>query len=999
MDSDRGLPPLPGEGAPSGTDLSADRLATPPDGLQRVAVALGELLGQEWAEIAGAVDRWAAQVSAQTRALEATLSVAPASPQPSATPPVRTAPAAAPPPAPHPASPAPALSCEVIATFDLAASWTGWSFHQSVRMRPEGRVELAQDRSTPGVVSDPIALPAGGLYRLSVDLHAPASDAATRLHLRALDAGADGRAGEALGPDMPLAAASECFIFVPHRIARLRIFIVAFNPAVGFSFQLRRVTLEHVDAESCHRRRRHAAAAPVIASMASVPSRVRMLRDTVESLLAQCDVVRVFLNGYPDVPEFLRHPRVEVRRSQDWDDKGDAGKFGWIDAPDPPGYRVIVDDDMLFPPDFTERMIQTLASYGNRAIAAAHGVLLKQPLLHYYDPASRSVQHFQNHQGEDATVHVLGTNAMMFHSACVTLRWDDFMYRNMADIFLARFAQREGIPMISVRRPRAWVRQNTQAGGFETIYENSLKQTRSRFDSSAVQDALVRAIAPLTLQPTQRPKIAVLLLATEAASFDAAVDSWRQTRWAIFDWVLIVVAATEDAALADHVARATVACELHIVGSAAMSAVARLDAAFDLLRGLRVRFACVATDAVRFAHGGWTRPLAGRFGGKSPGYLFAEPGPEGGLRFGGWEQTVLPGIAFLDGRLLSAPGSQPADTVAARLAQHLRGQLANGRLVDVAEDAARLGTMLGLADVAAARAALARPSAPVLPAPRRVAAELPPLSVNDLFARVVVINLDRRPDRLAQVQTGLARAGIRAERFAAIDRERPDVAAEYAAYCATPLAEVGEGVRPIRFSRDFYFSYDSQRARVAYLESQLGRHAIETAGAWAYLRSWEAILEQALADRVPALLVLDDDVVLHRQAPALFAAAVAGLPADWMILQLGTLQYHWTEDWITRRTPFLYSTNGSAIGSHAVGVRFEALPFLLDHVKRMELPFDTGALSAATRAFADRSFVISPNVAIQRLADSDIGSSAFQKGKTLADMAAAYRWALEEYEW
>jgi hypothetical protein len=238
---------------------------------------------------------------------------------------------------------------------------------------------------------------------------------------------------------------------------------------------------------------------------------------------------------------------------------------------------------------------------------------------------------------------------------------------------------------------------------------------------------------------------------------------------------------------------------------------------------------------------------------------------------------------------------------------------------------------------------------------------------------------------------------IRAERFRAVDGTAPDGVAEYEAYKRRPLVTPPPGVRPIGTSQEYYLDYDSQTARVAHTESSTGAKAIQSAGAWGYLKSWEAILEQALRDRPESLLVFDDDVILHRRTHEIFAAAVGALPADWLILQFGTLQYHWESDWVTWRGPFLYSTNGSAIGSHAVGLRFEIVPFLLDHVKRMELPFDTGALAAATHDFKDRCFVTYPHIAIQHLADTDISTSDFQKTRTQTDITGTYRWNLADY--
>ena len=52
---------------------------------------------------------------------------------------------------------------------------------------------------------------------------------------------------------------------------------------------------------------------PIHASLASIPSRASILPRTVESLLAQVDVVRVYLNGYAQVPECLKQKRFVIR--------------------------------------------------------------------------------------------------------------------------------------------------------------------------------------------------------------------------------------------------------------------------------------------------------------------------------------------------------------------------------------------------------------------------------------------------------------------------------------------------------------------------------------------------------------------------------------------------------------------------------------------------------------------------------------------------------------
>ncbi|MGE0830869.1 MAG: hypothetical protein AB7O04_16165, partial [Hyphomonadaceae bacterium] len=443
--------------------------------------------------------------------------------------------------APAPST-APALATRSLAQFHCGADWRQIWPHQDVALMSEGRVLVRQTKSTPGIVSAAFAAPeGGGVLRIRVTAAVPAHSA-SKPHVRLCDS-----EGARMGPDMPLReGASEHFFFLSRRVKQVKAYVIVHQPSENYSFAIQDITIDAVEAESYFAQQRAQIAAPVIASLATIPSRLPMLHDCVESLLVQADTVRVFLNGYDHVPEFLRHPRVEFRRSQDWDDKGDAGKFGWIESHDAPGYRLIVDDDLLFPPDFAANMAAAVKRHQDRAICALHGILLKQPITQYYDPKSRTAFHFQNALAHERTCHVLGSNAMCFHSAAVRMRWADFMFRNMGDIWLAGYAQQHKLPMIAVARPAYWVRQNQQKERFDTIYDHSLKRSGSRFDSSAVQDALVKHMAPLTMQPTSRPKIVFVVLAEDAQRVAALLRQWKDKRKLDIDWAVIAIALEDD---------------------------------------------------------------------------------------------------------------------------------------------------------------------------------------------------------------------------------------------------------------------------------------------------------------------------------------------------------------------------------------------------------------------------------------------------------------------
>lgn len=269
-------------------------------------------------------------------------------------------------------------------------------------------------------------------------------------------------------------------------------------------------------------------------------------------------------------------------------------------------------------------------------------------------------------------------------------------------------------------------------------------------------------------------------------------------------------------------------------------------------------------------------------------------------------------------------------------------------------------------------------------------------TINDVFSKVIVVNLDRRPDRLRTTWKQLDLLGVHAERFPAVDGQDREVRAEWNEYASGPLALPPKDGRPVLDHRQFYLDYDSDLARVAFVEQQQRRKAIASPGAWGLLASMTKVIETAVARGWPSLLILEDDALFHRDTAALFGRVQEQLPTDWAILQLGAMQLHWEPDWVTWHSKNLYKCNGSSIGAHAVGLRQEVLPVLLEACRSRSLPFDIGTLHVVKRRYRDRCFTCFPNLVIQDGADSEIGTSTifFREARKEVNL---YRWRISDY--
>jgi GR25 family glycosyltransferase involved in LPS biosynthesis len=892
------------------------------------------------------------------------------------------------------------LRGRAIAHFNPAESWEGWRHHQSCAMKQGGHIEIRQQTSTPGIVTPAVRINGGCLVRLTVQVNSGLGAAGPLLHARLVD-----RAGSQISADAPIEESlATIFFYVPKRVKEIRLYLVAHRPTHGYSFSFGEVTFEHIEIEDYYAHFR--GQTPVLASMATIPQRAGLLYDSVYSLLVRCDRVRVFLNGYAETPSFLIHPRIEIRRSQSWDDRGDAGKFAWVDVNKEAGYRIIADDDLIYPTNFVDVLVEASSIYKDKAIIGVHGILLKQPIKRYYDKNSRYAFYFQGELKNDRTVHILGTNAVCYHSTLVRMRWADFMWPNMADIFLARYAQRNGIPMLAVARPARWLQQNGRDEGVDTIFDHSERQTGSRFDTSWMQDVVISGFAPFTIQRTLRPKIAVLALLTTANELARFDFNARASFLPGFDWAILAVPTEDDPDLRRDLGAWNIDYETHVFANFSKSAGERFNEALNLARKIDIATLIVVHGEFRFDRAeslrevvtliSADRPLAVRLAGAE---FASMPNTHIADRKG-----LVPTFALISSERCNS--LRPLEAGGRELTLAMREWVANlgggvdirtpreASLVRAIETAIRIGRA---GSQLAAPAKIEIVEANLSDAAPFALNDFSGLTPNEVFAQILVINLDRRSDRWTSMRERLKRAGIAAARVSAVDGTTPAVLQEYHRYLEGPSCKAPDA-RPVETTEKFFLDYDSQTARVAFAENKSRGKAISTAGAWGYLKTWQGILERALRERLPSILVFDDDVVLHKHTSTLFAAVVGGLPSDWLILQLGSLQYHWDLPWLEWHNSFLYSSAGAAIGSHAVGVRFEAMPYLLDQVNRMQLPFDLGALSATVRAFRERCFVAYPNIAIQSLYDSDINSSAFQQQNERKAAAATYRWRWEDYE-
>lgn len=183
----------------------------------------------------------------------------------------------------------------------------------------------------------------------------------------------------------------------------------------------------------------------ITATLATMPRRHDSLMETLESILPQVDAC------------FIR---------RDTDGIGDTGKFTLTKG----DYIFRCDDDLIYPDNYVEYMIDKVEQYNREAVISCHGkVIQEQPVESYYH-GKFDKYHFRLNVSEDKPVHLVGTGVLAYHTDTVSLSTDEFEAPNMADIWFSRHCEQNGIPRVVCKHRADWI-QLTGADQSESCYE------------------------------------------------------------------------------------------------------------------------------------------------------------------------------------------------------------------------------------------------------------------------------------------------------------------------------------------------------------------------------------------------------------------------------------------------------------------------------------------------------------------------------------------------
>ncbi len=195
---------------------------------------------------------------------------------------------------------------------------------------------------------------------------------------------------------------------------------------------------------------------PLVAGMATMPSRAATTSRAIASVVSQVDRLWLFLDRFDSVPSYAEHERIRVVRSQDVGDLRANGKLLAVEREPHPCVFFGVDDDIEYPPDYCETLVAHIERYRGKAIVGVHAAVLPAVVDSYGQDIK--VLHRRADQARAEGVDLLGSDSLAFRTSTLAFDVHDWPDVNMVDLSFARTARERSISLVTVPRAANWIR-------------------------------------------------------------------------------------------------------------------------------------------------------------------------------------------------------------------------------------------------------------------------------------------------------------------------------------------------------------------------------------------------------------------------------------------------------------------------------------------------------------------------------------------------------------
>ena len=190
-------------------------------------------------------------------------------------------------------------------------------------------------------------------------------------------------------------------------------------------------------------------------SLASIPERYENLTHIIPDILAQADVLHIHWVGYKTpVSNAWQDPNI-IHHT--WAKAGSQIRFQPY-ALYSNAYFFSIDDDILYPPNYAEKMIAAMQQYKNKVVCCLHGNNINLVKRSQFYTKDRKNINFKNALGANRRILIPGTGTTCFYTPHMKINFQDYVEYNMSDVYTGCFLAKQHIPVVAIQREAMWLK-------------------------------------------------------------------------------------------------------------------------------------------------------------------------------------------------------------------------------------------------------------------------------------------------------------------------------------------------------------------------------------------------------------------------------------------------------------------------------------------------------------------------------------------------------------
>jgi hypothetical protein len=203
-------------------------------------------------------------------------------------------------------------------------------------------------------------------------------------------------------------------------------------------------------------------------SLNTIKERKKNLDIILPNILKQSDVLYVNLIGYDDMPDILENDKIIINKFKKG---GSEYRFYNYNDCDDDSYFFTIDDDIVYPEDYSDVLIENMKLYDNKAVCCVHFSIIKMDNGSNLYRRCRIVHNFKNQLSKNTKAMIPGVGTSCFYKKNVIINFSDFKVPNMSDPYIANFLKKQNIDVYAIKREKLWMKSLPDYG--KTIFGNN----------------------------------------------------------------------------------------------------------------------------------------------------------------------------------------------------------------------------------------------------------------------------------------------------------------------------------------------------------------------------------------------------------------------------------------------------------------------------------------------------------------------------------------------